>query len=97
MLPTLIGEDNMSKFPELALSDGQLPGKLSSRKRRDVVDKLRAEVTGSHSGPPPEDVPTIRNEFATALFRFGHSMQPNLLQARNKNFAAKENRLMRSL
>ena len=39
--------------------------------------------------------PSIRNEFAAALFRWGHSMQPNLLQSRNKFFQPTENRLLR--
>ena len=89
-----MGEENIKAFADLLPSEGQRPGQLSSRKRRSKEIKL--EVAGSHSGPPPVDEPSIRNEFGAALFRFGHSTQANLLTARNKDFQAVENRFMRS-
>jgi peroxidase len=56
---------------------------------------VKAEVDGSHRRPSSRE-PSIRNEFAAALFRWGHSMQPNLIQSRNKFFQPTENRLMRA-
>lgn len=38
----------------------------------------------------------IRNEFGTALFRWGHSMQPNNIQSRDVFFNHQETRLLRS-
>ena len=54
----------------------------------------RKEQFGSHFRPS-SDSPSIRNEFGAALFRWGHAMQPNLLQSRNKFFEPTENRLLR--
>ena len=89
---------------------GQTAGKLNSNQRSSAFDKeefeeefdpelmfdggARKEQFGSHFRPSSKE-PSIRNEFGAALFRWGHAMQPNLLQSRNKFFEPTENRLLR--
>ena len=89
---------------------GQTPGKLGVNQRSSGVpdyedeeefdpelmfaDGARKEQFGSHFRPSSKE-PSIRNEFGAALFRWGHAMQPNLLQSRNKFFQPTENRLLR--
>lgn len=45
---------------------------------------------------PHRTDPRIRNEFATATFRWGHAMQPNNFEARDVFFNHEESRLLRS-
>jgi len=89
---------------------GQTAGKLNSNQRSSAFDEkefeeefdpelmfdggARKEQFGSHFRPSSKE-PSIRNEFGAALFRWGHAMQPNLLQSRNKFFEPTENRLLR--